>query len=191
MEWAPSCHCFQARDSCFGSELLHVCHEQPTQRTDLNALPYLATLLRVGHRGQGYEDTRPHWGVQHHDMVFISYVYIAHQDPLVTNSSWIRRSVLGVALWQWPVIRSRGFIRGSMRSSKSFAQGRNSRKRLRHLQSSMPTSRPCTRRQRRSVGADRRASFDKCARTESPNLGCGIVQPRVSHPMRAASNQIP
>jgi hypothetical protein len=45
----------------------------------------------------------------------------------------------------WPAIRSRGCIRGSMRSSKSFAQCRNLPRRSRHRQSSMPTSRPRAR----------------------------------------------
>jgi hypothetical protein len=48
----------QANYNSYNAIVLHVCREQPAQKTDdpQYPLPYPATLLRVGHRGQGYEE---------------------------------------------------------------------------------------------------------------------------------------
>ena len=64
--------------------------------------------------------------------------YLLGQDLTVLDIAWF---IYAHRLSLSPAIRSQDYIRGSMLSSESFAQGRNSRKRLLHRQSSMPTSR--------------------------------------------------
>ena len=48
----------QANHNSYNATVLHVRHEQPAQNTNDPQMPlsYLATLLLVGHRGQGYEE---------------------------------------------------------------------------------------------------------------------------------------